>query len=54
MTDIVARELGVDVGGMDLVRGINLELAAGTITTLIGPSGAGKSTIAAAIAGRFR
>lgn len=51
MTDIVARELGVDVGGMDLVRGINLELAAGTITTLIGPSGAGKSTIAAAIAG---
>lgn len=43
--------LGVDVGGISLVSDVNLELRAGTITTLTGTSGAGKSTIAAAVAG---
>jgi peptide/nickel transport system ATP-binding protein len=51
VSDIVAVDLGVDVGGISLVSGVNLELRAGTITTLTGPSGAGKSTIAGAIAG---
>ncbi|MDZ7885553.1 MAG: ATP-binding cassette domain-containing protein [Mycobacterium sp.] len=51
VTDIRVRDLGVDIGGFDVVAGITLELCAGTITTLVGPSGAGKSTIAAAVAG---
>ena len=51
MTDIRVNDLGVDIGGLGLVGGVNLELCAGTITTLVGPSGAGKSTVAAAIAG---
>ena len=50
MTDIRVNDLGVDIGGLGLVGSVNLELCAGTITTLVGPSGAGKSTIAAAIA----
>lgn len=51
MIDIRVRDVGVAIGGLDVVGGVTLELCAGTITTLVGPSGAGKSTIAAAVAG---
>ncbi|MGV0743768.1 ABC transporter ATP-binding protein [Mycolicibacterium sp. XJ870] len=48
---LMARGLRVTVGPHCLVDGVDLDLHAGTITTLVGPSGAGKSTIAAAVAG---
>ncbi|MGV9797061.1 ABC transporter ATP-binding protein [Mycobacterium sp. NPDC003449] len=48
---LTVRGLRVAAGEHRLVDGVDLELAAGTITTLVGPSGAGKSTIAAALAG---
>ena len=32
-------------GQGDILRGVNLEVAPGTITCVIGPNGAGKSTV---------
>jgi len=38
-------------GGVDVLRGISLEVPAGTVTGLLGPSGCGKSTLMRAIVG---
>lgn len=51
MSDVVVRDLWVEIADVGLVKGADLELCPGTITTLVGHSGAGKSTIAAAVAG---
>lgn len=48
---LIVRDLRVTAGPHCLVDGIDLDVPAGTITTLVGPSGAGKSTVAAAVAG---
>ena len=32
-------------GSGDIVKGVDLEVAEGTVTCLIGPNGAGKSTV---------
>lgn len=37
--------------GKDVLKGIDLEIPAGTVTAFVGPSGSGKSTIAKLIAG---
>lgn len=43
-------ELGIAYGDMDIVKGLNLEIPQGKITTIIGPNGCGKSTILKTIA----
>jgi iron complex transport system ATP-binding protein len=50
------RDVGVDLDGNEIVRGVSLSVAAGEWVTVIGPNGAGKSTLLRAIAGlvRFR
>lgn len=40
-----------DRAGGEVLHGINLEIAPGTVTALVGPSGSGKSTVAKLIAG---
>ncbi|GAC69166.1 ABC transporter ATP-binding protein [Gordonia soli] len=45
------RGLSVSAGDETIVAGIDLDVMAGRVLTLVGPSGAGKSTIAAAVAG---
>jgi iron complex transport system ATP-binding protein len=50
------RDVGVDLDGNEIVRGVSLSVASGEWVTVIGPNGAGKSTLLRAIAGlvRFR
>ena len=48
------RALVVNYGHIEAVRGIDLDLAAGQITTLVGANGAGKSTTLMALSGLVR
>jgi ABC-2 type transport system ATP-binding protein len=48
---ISVRDLQVTRGGIDVLRGIDVEVPAGAVTGLLGPSGCGKSTLMRAIVG---
>jgi len=53
MSDIIlsVKDLKVNYGGIEAVKGISFEVPAGQVVTLIGANGAGKSTTLKAIAG---
>jgi ABC-type nitrate/sulfonate/bicarbonate transport system ATPase subunit len=46
-----ARDAGVARAGVEVVRGVDLDLRRGEVVVLIGPNGAGKSTLLQALAG---
>ena len=46
-----ARDAGVARAGVEVVRGVDLDLRPGEVVVVIGPNGAGKSTLLAALAG---
>ena len=48
------RGLSAGYGGVDALRGVDLELAPGRLTALIGPNGAGKSTLLRCLTGLLR
>lgn len=48
---IELRGLSVELGGAPVLAGIDLEVAAGTWTSVIGPNGSGKTTLLGAVAG---
>ncbi|MDO3433877.1 amino acid ABC transporter permease/ATP-binding protein [Rhizobium sp. CBN3] len=39
------RDLSMAYGELDVLKGVDLDIAAGTVTCIIGPSGSGKSTL---------
>jgi branched-chain amino acid transport system ATP-binding protein len=48
------RSVVAGYGAGDILRGIDLDVRAGTITCLIGPNGAGKSTVLKCVSGLLR
>src|SRR6201994_2874989 len=55
MTDIALslRDVNKAFGNMQIIRGVNLEIAKGERHAIIGPNGAGKTTLFNLISGRF-
>lgn len=51
---ISVRGLTKRFGGLDVLRGIDLEIQAGRITAVVGPNGAGKTTLIKSILGLTR
>jgi branched-chain amino acid transport system ATP-binding protein len=51
---LAVRDLHVAYGGIEAVRGVSIDVAAGEIVTLIGANGAGKTTILRTISGLLR
>jgi len=46
-----AKSIGVSLGGVEVLHGVDLNLPAGRWTSVVGPNGAGKSTLLKALAG---
>ena len=50
MVSLAAENLGVSLGGKNVLQNISCAFAAGTLTGIIGPNGAGKSTLLKSLA----
>lgn len=51
MSGLSVRGLSVDLGGVRVLDGVDLDVGAHEVVVLLGPSGAGKSTLLRAVAG---
>jgi lipopolysaccharide export system ATP-binding protein len=50
---LIAEGLGVSIGGLEVLRGVDLTVALGRVVGVLGPSGAGKSTLFRLLAGEL-
>src|SRR2546421_9543638 len=48
---VEVRDLWVNLGGQDVLQGVNLSVPAGQVIALIGPNGSGKTTLLRALVG---
>jgi branched-chain amino acid transport system ATP-binding protein len=51
---LALRDVRAGYGAGDILKGVDLEVTAGTVTCLIGPNGAGKSTVLKVVSGLIR
>ena len=54
MNLIEAQNLSVTLGGKRILRGVNFQISAGEIVTIVGPNGSGKSTLLKALIGAVK
>lgn len=52
MSELIIRDLHVNVEGKEIVRGVNLTVKGGEVHAVMGPNGTGKSTLAYTLMGR--
>lgn len=52
MSLLSVKNLHVEVAGQEILKGLNLEVAAGQVHAIMGPNGSGKSTLANILAGK--
>ncbi|HVZ27013.1 MAG TPA: Fe-S cluster assembly ATPase SufC [Rhizomicrobium sp.] len=52
MSMLQIKNLHVSVDGKEILKGLNLQLAAGQVHAIMGPNGSGKSTLSYVLAGR--
>ena len=51
MNELVIKDLHVNAGNKEILKGVNLTIKKGDFLALLGPNGHGKSTLLAAIMG---
>jgi branched-chain amino acid transport system ATP-binding protein len=51
---LVTRNLGLDIGGANIVADVSLEVADGELLGIIGPNGAGKTSLFNLLSGIYR
>jgi Fe-S cluster assembly ATP-binding protein len=51
MTELIVRDLHVEIEGKEILKGLNIKVAQGEMHAIMGPNGTGKSTLANVIMG---
>ena len=52
MSQVTVQDVRKAYGSLEVIHGVNIEIADGEFVVLVGPSGCGKSTLLRMIAGR--